>query len=235
MSKLTLADAISEFGKAAKAKLANPSSTGQPEDQLRNPLEQLFKEMAGALGFAPGSVVLVGETSLADLKTRPDFSVSVGAGSFKPLVGFIEVKAPGKGFDPRKFKDDHDKAQWAKLKALPNLLYTDGNGFTLWRNGELQDKPVALDGDVETSGGALAAPTTLEPLIADFLGWEPVAPRGARELAKTAARLCRFLHDEVVEQMEQGNEALRGLADDWRALLFPMRAMRNSPTAMPKQ
>jgi len=188
VGKLTLADAISGFGKAAKAKLANPSSTGQPEDQLRNPLEQLFKEMAGVLGFAPGSVVLVGETSLADLKTRPDFSVSVGAGSFKPLVGFIEVKAPGKGFDPRKFTDAHDKVQWAKLKALPNLLYTDGNGFSLWRNGELQGKPVALDGDVETSGSVLTAPTTLEPLIADFLGWEPVAPRGARELAKTAAR-----------------------------------------------
>ena len=221
MSKVTLADAISEFGKAAKAKLANPSSTGQPEDQLRNPLERFFKDMARVLGFAPDSVLLVGETSLADLKTRPDFSVSVGVGSFKPLVGFIEVKAPGKGFDPRKFKDEHDKTQWAKLKALPNLLYTDGNGFSLWRNGVLQGKPVALDGDVETSGGGLAAPATLEPLIADFLGWEPVAPRSARELAETAARLCRFLRDEVVEQMGEGSEALRGLADDWRSLLFP--------------
>lgn len=221
VGKLTVAEAIAEFGKAAKAKLSNPSSTGQPEDQLRNPLEQLFKDLTIALGREPGSVVLVGETSIADLKTRPDFSVSVGSGSFKPLVGFIEVKAPGKGFDPRKFKDEHDKAQWTKLKALPNLLYTDGNGFTLWRNGELQGKPVALDGDVETSGGGLAAPATLEPLIADFLGWEPVAPRGARELAETAARLCRFLRDEVVEQMGEGSEALRGLADDWRSLLFP--------------
>jgi hypothetical protein len=218
---LTLADAISGFGEAARAKLSNPASSGQPEDQLRNPLEQLFKDMTAVLGLAPGSVILVGETSLAELKTRPDFSVSVGAGTFKPLVGFIEVKAPGKGFDPRKFKDEHDKAQWAKLKALPNLLYTDGNGFSLWRNGELQGKPVALDGDVETSGGALAAPATLEPLIADFLGWEPVAPRSARELAETAARLCRFLRDEVVEQMGEGSEALRGLADDWRSLLFP--------------
>jgi len=218
---MTLANAIGEFGKAAKAKLGNPSSSGQPEDQLRNPIEQLFGHLSSVIGFAPGSVVLVGETSLADLKTRPDFSVSVGAGSFKPLVGFIEVKAPGKGFDPRKFTGDHDKAQWAKLKALPNLLYTDGNGFSLWRNGELQGKPVALDGDVETSGAALAAPMSLQPLIADFLGWEPVAPRGARELAKTAARLCRFLRDEVIEQMEQGSDSLSGLADDWRGLLFP--------------
>jgi len=47
------------------------------------------------------------------------------------------VKAPGKGGDPRKYKDKHDKEQWLKLKALPNLIYTDGNEFSLWRNGEL--------------------------------------------------------------------------------------------------
>ena len=35
-------------------------------------------------------------------------------------IGFIEVKAPGKGADPRRFTDDHDKRQWAKLKTLPS-------------------------------------------------------------------------------------------------------------------
>ena len=39
----------------------------------------------------------------------PDFAVTV----HKALVGFIEVKAPGKGADPRKFdKDSHDGQQW---------------------------------------------------------------------------------------------------------------------------
>ena len=76
---------------------------------------------------------LVGETTLSHLQTRPDYAVSVN----NALVGFIEVKAPGKGCDPRKFSDPHDKAQWGKLKSLPNLVYTDGNGFSLWRDGEL--------------------------------------------------------------------------------------------------
>jgi hypothetical protein len=39
----------------------------------------------------------------------------------------IEVKAPGKGADPRKFSDPHDKEQWDKLKSLPNLM----DGFSL--------------------------------------------------------------------------------------------------------
>lgn len=34
---------VGEYGAAAKAKLANPASTGQPADPLRNPLETLFQ------------------------------------------------------------------------------------------------------------------------------------------------------------------------------------------------
>jgi hypothetical protein len=68
---MTLAEAISAFGAAAKAKLANSASTGQPEDQLRNPLETLFSDLSQILGQAPGTTVLVGETSLADLRRGP--------------------------------------------------------------------------------------------------------------------------------------------------------------------
>ena len=121
---------ISAFGKDAKAALSNAAITGQPEDQLRTPLLNLFKDFAQLTDKA-GMVTLVGETSLAGMQTRPDFAVTTGTGQAQALVGFIEVKAPGKGANPNKFKDAHDKAQWAKLKALPNLLYTDGNGF--WR------------------------------------------------------------------------------------------------------
>jgi hypothetical protein len=99
VSKLTLADAISEFGKEAKARLANSAATGQPEDQLRTPLVNLFDHFAELTGKS-GHVTLVGETTLAGAQTRPDFAVTVGAGKAKALIGFIEVKAPGKGADP---------------------------------------------------------------------------------------------------------------------------------------
>ncbi|HET6535465.1 MAG TPA: type ISP restriction/modification enzyme [Sphingomicrobium sp.] len=197
----------------------NSGATGQPEDQLRAPLERLFEALA-ELNGKPGMVTLVGETSLAGMQTRPDYSVTIGTGKAKALVGFIEVKAPGKGADPRKFKDQHDKEQWAKLKALPNILYTDGNGFSLWQDGELVSL-VQLDGDIESDGAKLAAPPALLPLIESFLGWNPIPPRNAHALAVTAARLCRFLRDEVVEQMAPEDSALRDLAKDWRGLLFP--------------
>lgn len=214
MSKSTLAEAISEFGASAKAKL---NEGGQPEDQLRNPIEQLFKALSGECGHASGALVLVGEKSLAELRTRPDFAVHMN----KALIGFVEVKAPGKGADPRKFKDKHDKEQWDKLKALPNLLYTDGNALSLWRNGSLVGDIVKLDGDIETSGATFAAPTSLLPLVQDFLTWQPIPPKGPKELAAVAARLCRYLRDEVIEQLGIKNAKLTELKEDWKALLFP--------------
>jgi hypothetical protein len=215
--KLTIETAISEFGVAAKAKLANPAASGQPEDQIRAPFEQLLLDIATLSGFPSGSVVPVGESSVSDLKTRPDYAVTVQ----KSLVGFVELKAPGKGCDPRKFKDPHDKGQWERLCSLPNLLYTDGNGFSLWQDGKLVGTVLRLDGDIESSGVKLAPPPGLQSLFENFLRWLPVAPRSARDLAHTTARLCRLLRDEVTEQLGLKSEALTSLATDWRTLLFP--------------
>jgi len=161
----TVAGVVSGFGASVKSKLANVAISGAPEDQLRAPLETLLHGLAEIGGLPAKTVNFIGETTLSHLKTRPDYAVTVS----NALVGFIEVKAPGKGADPRKFVDPHDKDQWDKLKSLPNLLYTDGNAFGLWRDGELVGKIVHLEGDVETSGAKLVAPITLAPTIDDFL------------------------------------------------------------------
>ena len=208
---------MSRFGAALKLKLSGSGATGAPEDQLRAPLESLIADLAEILLFKPGEVVAVGEATLSTLKTRPDYAVTARGA----LVGFIEVKAPGKGADPRRFKEDHDRTQWEKLRSLPNLVYTDGNSFSLWRDGKLQGEVIKLDGDVETAGATLAAPPGFERLFSDFLRWEPIPPTDARGLAEISAGLCRLLRDEVTEQIGLGTPALTGLAEDWRRLLFP--------------
>lgn len=208
--------AIARFGADAKAKLANPGATGEPEDQLRAPLEGLFADLAELCGFKREWLAAVGESSLSTLKTRPDYAITVR----NVLVGFVEIKAPGKGADPRRYKG-HDKEQWEKLQSLPNLLYTDGNSFSLWQNGELVGSIIELQGDIETSGANLAAPPELVARFADFIRWQPIPPRSAAELAKVSARLCRLLRDEVTEQLAEKSPALTALAADWRKLLFP--------------
>jgi hypothetical protein len=211
-----LREAVSRFGASLRPKFAGIGAVGAPEDQLRGPLDQLMRDAVAVFGWPP-NVTLVGESSLRDLKTRPDFAVT----KQNLLVGFIEIKAPGKGADPRRFQDPHDKEQWQKLKALPNLLYTDGNSFSLWRDGALQGEIVRLEGSVETAGDALRAPPGLLRTLRYFLDWEPIPPSSAPQLAEISARLCRLLRDEVVEQMELGSPALTGLATDWRRTLFP--------------
>jgi hypothetical protein len=98
-----LKTAISQFGADARAKLANPGATGEPEDQLRAPLERLFGDLAEICGFKRDQLAAVGESSLSTLKTRPDYAITLR----NVLVGFVEVKAPGKGADPRRYKG-HD-------------------------------------------------------------------------------------------------------------------------------
>lgn len=217
MPELSLEKIVAAFGQSAKAKLSNPAISGSPEDQLRGPLEVLIGDGLAGLAGLSGSVSMVGETNLADIKTRPDYAVTVG----KALVGFVEVKSPGKGADPRKFSDDHDKGQWARLKSLPNLIYTDGNAFSLWRDGKLQGRIVPLEGDIETSGAKLKAPAELVALFSDFFAWAPIPPKTPKRLVEVSARLCRLLRDEVAEQMARGSPGLTGLAQDWRKLLFP--------------
>lgn len=168
--------------------LSSIAISGAPEEQLRTPLDTLFRDLASISATVTGKIDLIGETSLAEAKIRPDFAVTLD----NELVGFIELKAPRKGADPRHFSDPHDKVQWAKLKALPNLVHTDGNSFSLWRDGALEGQIVKLDGDISSSGARLAAPDSLLGLVSDFLSWTPTSPKTAGQLARVSARLCRL-------------------------------------------
>jgi hypothetical protein len=88
----SLAAAVSRFGASVKSKLSGVGAVGAPEDQIRAPLEALIADVAQVLLFRAGEVVAVGESTLSALKTRPDYAVKVS----NALIGFIEVKAPGK-------------------------------------------------------------------------------------------------------------------------------------------
>jgi len=210
--------AVSVFGADVAPKLAG--GEGEPEDQMRGPLETFMQAMAKALGV---TITAVGETSLSDLKVRPDYAVKVNGA----VTGYIEVKAPGKGANPTKWKTKtHDALQWEKLAALPNVLYTDGQEWGLYRTGERVGEVARLVGDVTTAGAALAtADDGLAQLITSFVHWQPVAPRHIRQLVRSVAPLTRLLRDEVVdtlarEKAEDGGP-ISELADDWRVLLFP--------------
>ncbi|MDX3672332.1 type ISP restriction/modification enzyme [Streptomyces europaeiscabiei] len=208
--------AISQYGATLKPKLHGP---GDPEDQLRAPTETLVSAVASAMGL---SVVMHGEVRLVDIEARPDYGVDVGHAP----VGYIEIKRPGKGADPTVFTG-HNGRQWNKLKLLPNVLYTDGNEWAVYRSGRRVGEVARFNKSVRTAGSSLASDDGLfSKVIRSFLLWNPTPPRTIAQLVKAISGLCALLRAEVLSSLKLEKEGVASplvsvLADDWRSLLFP--------------
>lgn len=187
---------------------------------MRGPLEGLLTLAGKKLGL---TVRPLGEASLSDLKVRPDYAIEVNGA----VCGYVEVKAPGKGADPSLWKaGSHDRLQWEKLKALPNVLYTDGNAWSVYRSGEREGGVALLERDLRLAGDAPGpADEGLARLLATFLTWKPVQPRSINQLVHSVAGLTRLLRDEIADTLQREEKAGGGpftdLAGDWRELLFP--------------
>jgi hypothetical protein len=123
-----LSEAVAEFGMTVRQPLA--AGIGRAEDQIAAPVARLVQAAGRALGLR---VIMHAETPLSELSIRPDYAVDVAHGA----IGFIEVKRPGKGADPAAWSArSHDGRQWQKPRLLPNVLYTDGHEWALYRDGE---------------------------------------------------------------------------------------------------
>ncbi|EQB16670.1 type ISP restriction/modification enzyme [Sphingobium lactosutens] len=209
---------LEAFADKLKAKFALPGSAS-PEDQLKPVVADL---LAGA-GVSYGLTVETRtEAHLSDHKVRPDIAVYVDG----LICGYIELKAPGLGADAPKLKGDHNKRQWEKLKGLPNLIYTDGQEWALYRTGERPDsQPIVRLHDDPTDKGKAAVQKDdadgLERLFRDFLGWTPNVPQNPSSLAKYLAPLSRFLRSEVENALDQSGSAVELLANEWRQFFFP--------------
>jgi hypothetical protein len=190
----------------------------QPEDQLKPAVKTLVESAGQALRQ---TVLLRSESQIADLRGRPDFGADVNG----ILCGYIELKAPGIGARPQQFsRSSVNGKQWEKFKSLPNLIYTDGNEWSLFRSGEAVGSAVRFAGNVTvddenavTQENAVA----LEALLRDFLSWQPIVPSCPRELARLLAPLCRFIRADVQIAIVDDQSGLSLLAREWRAALFP--------------
>ena len=213
--------ALQTFASTVTAKMAQ-LTTGSPEDQLRAPFETFMAAAAQALGW---NVVCTGETPLPDRLGRPDYAVHLN----QLLAGYVELKAPGVGATASRFKG-HNRDQFKRFSAIPNILYTDGNEWALYRDGKPVDRVVRLSGDVATDGSqatTLQDAHAVERLLRDFLSWQPFIPtdrKGKIDLkgfAALLAPLCRMLRDDVTDALKHPASPLVQLARDWRQLLFP--------------
>ncbi|HOZ50187.1 MAG TPA: N-6 DNA methylase, partial [Candidatus Hydrogenedentes bacterium] len=213
--------ALQDFAASVTAKTGQ-ITPGEPEDQLRGPFENFMQAAAAALGW---NVVCKGETPLGDHVGCPDYAVHLR----KILAGFVELKAPGTGVTASRFKG-HNRNQFKRFSAIPNILYTDGNEWAIYRSGELEGRLIRLSGDVANDGKravSIEDSHAIESLLRVFLTWEPIIPRDRegnidlRGFAALIAPICRMLRDDVTDALKNPDSPLVTLARDWRQLLFP--------------
>lgn len=159
--------------------------------------------MAGVAAALGCNVVCTGETPLPDRLGRPDYAIHLN----QLLAGYVELKAPGVGATATRF-NGRNRDQFKRFSAIPNILYTDGNEWALYRDGESVEKVVRLSGHVAADGKKAAAPQdalALERLLRHFLTWQPIIPtdhKGKIDLkgfAALLAPLCRMLRDDVTD------------------------------------
>jgi hypothetical protein len=209
---------LQAYAAAAKKKFDLPGAAS-PEDQLKPLVAELLKSAGASYKL---QVETRTETHLSEQKVRPDIAVYVGG----LICGYIELKAPSLGADGPKFKGDHNKKQWEKLKGLPNLICTDGREWSLYHGGERPvSQPIVRLRDDPTESGKAAATLEdaegLERLLREFFGWTPSVPHNPSGLAEYLAPLSRFLRSEVENALDLPDSAVGLLANEWRQFFFP--------------
>jgi hypothetical protein len=197
-------------------KFSLSSISFNPEDQLKSPIETLLKDIGNLLQLNINSVTEVQEKALSG---RPDFGIAIN----QLLIGHIELKAPDKDINPSRFKGN-DKEQWEKFKNLPNLIYTNGHHWSLYRTGEKIGKTIKFSGDITADGEEAVTIQNAEALLIllrDFLRWEPIVPSNPKALAEMLAPICRLLRTDVLSALADPLSNLSSLAQDWRVYFFP--------------
>jgi hypothetical protein len=222
-----IVSALETFAELLKAKFTLPGSAS-PEDQLKAPVATAIETVGSTFGLAVSSRT---ETHLADHKVRPDVAIYV-----KGLIcGYIELKAPGLGADAPKLKGKHNKEQWEKLKGLPNLIYTDGREWALYRDGERKGVIVRFDDDPTDAGKTAITgenADNFEKLIREFLFWNPIVPHKPPGLASYLAPLTRFLRTEVELPLASAAPTSGSLPPNGESIFSPKLITRSLPMLM---
>jgi hypothetical protein len=202
---------IEEHRRRLGAREASRGNEG-PEALLADLVPALLTALAKQLNRP--AVDLLGQPHMGEVG-RPDFSVKDGA----LLVGHLETKPPGAGADVRRYRG-HDREQWRRFAQLPNLLYTDGLEFALYRSGERVGPLISLEEDGSSGRIAPGQARALVEVIADFFSWRAVAPRNLDELAVQLAPLCALLRAAVRDQLDRPGSEVSKAASEVRDALF---------------
>lgn len=206
---------------------ASYSATGVaagPEEQLKAPVKALLEACAhlapSAARKAPHVLALL-EARVTGTG-RPDVAVQLD----RQTNGYIELKAPDKPADPIKLTLKHDKEQWKKFQLMPNIIYSNGLEWRLYRyDGSKPEliKVVKL-GDYIKDGAAAVTDAdvdALTSLLQTFYTWKVITPTTPEGLAKLLAPLANLFRKEVSEALTVKGSNIENVRNIWKQTLFP--------------
>ncbi|MCL7380098.1 type ISP restriction/modification enzyme [Streptomyces sp. 35G-GA-8] len=189
---------VSEFGATCKQALLH----GQKEAAIRRAVETLLVDAAGVLGLR---AVLHAEVAITAHRIRPDLAVRIGK-SPRNIVGYVELKSPDKNVIHPGGLNQRDRRQWEGMAKLPNLIYTNGQTWIMYRSGRQHGDTIHLDGDLRTAGSRLRLPAVseaaFEAMLIAFLSWQPHPLTSMREVVAHVAPLCTLLRDAVHDRLD---------------------------------
>ncbi|WP_172386661.1 type ISP restriction/modification enzyme [Streptomyces sp. MNP-20] len=189
---------VSGFGATCKQALLH----GQKEAAIRRAVETLLVDAAGVLGL---QAVLHAEVTVAAHRIRPDLAVRIGK-TPRNIVGYVELKSPDKSTIHPGGLNQRDRRQWEGMAKLPNLLYTNGQTWIMYRSGRQYGDTIHFEGDLHSAGSRLRLPVAseaaFEALLVAFFGWQPHPLMSMREVVSQVAPLCALLRDAVHDRLD---------------------------------
>jgi len=193
------------------AELQRLHATGQTtEHSFRPALATLFDAIDPDISCInePQAITNVG---------RPDFVFTRKAGK-KTLItiGHCEAKDIGLNINPKAMRDANKDQHERYVKALPNLIYTNGLDFAFYKNGELvREIKIA-----ELLTGIQSMPENYEALVnqlRDFAAERPQTISRAEPLAETMARKTALIKDVLFNTLREDEDLTSELAGQYKA------------------
>lgn len=189
-------------------------------------IDELLPHLPGGKGLTT-----VPEYSRPELG-RPDIAL-VRSGQLPRA--FIELKVPGKTLEPSRWRDAHDKRQFARFRELPTWVLSNFKGARLYRRDEVQrDTRIVPEGalDPTTSDAKAAAliaqhdPAAFLDILGQLAIAQPPSPSNAAQLANFLAHAARLVRESVLERLDEFSAAkakdrpLQMVRDEFREVLY---------------
>ena len=226
------ADILKSYARTIRDKLrANPAT---PETGLAPTFQQLIEKLLPTLP-AIEEFTVSPEYNKGGVG-RPDIAL-IKHGELPRA--FIELKAPAKPSDPKKWSTPHDKRQYERLQELAHWSASNFAEFYLFERDKLQGHAIvvpaeALDPSMTDKSADLIVeahdPTRFLDLLSRLARAQPPAAGNAEQLAELMAHSARIVKSAVRERVGE----LDAVKDKNDPLMLVRQTYRNVLYAHPE-